>query len=251
MPGDTAAKGGGGKRFHYGNLGANTVDSRAPAMGAAVFVAGPGSRRTQKSVNGVDFGPIDTTVDFSRTQLSRKMCVAVAALALGALSVAAARAASVPSSAGARPVGKPGKRNAVMDAKAAAAVADAVCRQIKGGKVLAVAPNGNMRPMFETNALVVVEPAPVDTVRVGDMVTYEHPTLRETVVQRVTAKRDGAIWAQDGKKVDAIAVQSGLMRVVAILYVRETGAPGLLASKGPDPAPAEAGGRPGSAAAMR
>lgn len=113
-----------------------------------------------------------------------------------------------------------------LDARSAAIVADAVCRQIKGGKVVAVEPNGNLRPVFETKALLVVEPQRAENLRVGDIVTYEHPTLGGTVVQRVLEKRDGQLVGDGGKPLSSPEISSDLMRVVVILYVRETSAAG-------------------------
>ena len=126
---------------------------------------------------------------------------------------------------------------ATLDARSAAIAADAVSRQIKGAKVVAVQPNGNMRPVFETNALLVVEPARAENLRVGDIVTYEHPKLQETVVQRVLEKRDGLLLGDGGKPLSSPEISSELMRVVVILYVRDgTGVgSGVLAASGTTP----------------
>jgi len=117
---------------------------------------------------------------------------------------------------------EPKKAPAALDARSALKLAQAVANQIKGARVIAVAPNGSMRPIFEQNAYLVAEPVRYDDLHVGDLVTYEHPKLHITVVQRVAEKRGATFWTQDRKSADmAIAAEQELMRVFTIIYVRD------------------------------
>ncbi len=122
-----------------------------------------------------------------------------------------------------------------LDARSAAIVANAVCQQIKGGRVIAVEPSENMGPVFETRALLVVEPTRTENLRIGDIVTYEHPRRQETVVQRVLEMKEGQFLSEGGVRLGS-ADTGGVMRVVVILYVRDdSGSKGLAASTTPTP----------------
>lgn len=98
---------------------------------------------------------------------------------------------------------------AELDAQTALATARVVAAQVSGAHVLSVAANREMRPVFEKDAFLIVQPARADSLRVGDMVAYEHPTRHELVVQRVLGSDDQAAAAAAG---------SSLTRVFAILY---------------------------------
>lgn len=128
----------------------------------------------------------------------------------------------------AAPATPAGLAGGTLDARAAAIVANAVCQQIKGGRVIAVEPNGRMGPVFETRALLVVEPARAENLRIGDIVAYPHPTRTETVVQRVLEVEDGQFLAEGGARLGSEETRGRLMRVVVILYVRDDAAGNLL-----------------------
>lgn len=136
----------------------------------------------------------------------------------------------------AKPAAAPRSAGATLDARAAAIAANAVCQQIKGGRVIAVEPSENMGPVFETRSLLVVEPTRAENLRIGDIVTYEHPKRHETVVQRVLEVKDGQFLADGGVRLGSADTGAGLMRVVVILYVREeAGANMLAANTSPEP----------------
>ncbi len=163
---------------------------------------------------------------------------------------AAAPAAQTKKTKAVKPAVPPRPVGATLDARSAAIAANAVCRQIKGGRVIAVEPNGRMGPVFETSALLVVEPTRAENLRIGDIVTYEHPTRHETVVQRVLEVRDGQFLADGGVRLGSAETGDGLMRVVVILYVRENSGANVLAANG-SPAPRAKNAADGAVAATQ
>lgn len=127
-----------------------------------------------------------------------------------------------------------------LDAPAALKLAQTVADQIKGARVIAVTPNGSMRPIFEQSAYLVAEPVRYPELRVGDIVTYEHPKLHVTVVQRVLEKRGETFWTHDHESANiAIAAEKELMRVFTIIYVRDKIAGDADAKNMPAPQPSK------------
>lgn len=59
-----------------------------------------------------------------------------------------------------------------------------------------VAPTGSMKPFFDENALLLLEAVPYDSLKLGDVVTYCHPTLKVTVVHRLVEKRGDQFWSR-------------------------------------------------------
>ena len=71
---------------------------------------------------------------------------------------------------------------------AALKMAQNVAAQIKGARVVAVQPNGSMRPIFEEKAYLLVEPASYESLRIGDIVLASCGPLPRSD-QRATAPR--------------------------------------------------------------
>lgn len=112
-----------------------------------------------------------------------------------------------------------------MDPVAARAMAEAVARQIKGTKVVAVTANGSLKPVFDEDAFLVVEPTRPEAVKVGDIVMYEQPATRAPVVQRVIKLRDLPA-----------AGPGAMMRIVVIIYARNTAGAAMAAAAPKKPA---------------
>jgi signal peptidase I len=112
-----------------------------------------------------------------------------------------------------------------LDANSALIAAMTISLQVKGARVLTVAPSGSMTPMFSEKAYLVVEPAAFDDLKVGDIITYEHPTARQMVVHRILEKRGDAYWTKGdhNERMDNVYVtrENYMMRVFAIIYARE------------------------------
>lgn len=121
-----------------------------------------------------------------------------------------------------------------LDPSSALTAATLIAGRIPGAKVVSVLPTGSMRPMFDQKAFLVVEPANYEDLRVGDIITYEHPKLRTPVVHRIIEKRSEGYWTKgdyNSRPDDEYVTRANyLMRVCAIIYAREdtaTKAPGV------------------------
>lgn len=164
------------------------------------------------------------------------MCVALAA-AFG-LSATGARASNlVPSLRFNPPVATPVElgretRNTIkesphstLEAGRALLMANTIASQIPGAKVFTVLPTGSMRPMFDEKAFVVVEPADYDDLRIGDIVTYEHPRMRTVIVHRILERTEDGYWTKgdfNDRPDDVYVTRSNYrMRVFAIIYAKE------------------------------
>ena len=112
-----------------------------------------------------------------------------------------------------------------MSARAALAAAYSIAAQVRGAQVFTVMPTGSMRPMFDQKAFVVVEPAPYDDLRVGDIITYIHPRLNTPVIHRIMEKDGDEFWTKGdhNSRPDNVYVnrQNYRMRVFAVIYARE------------------------------
>ena len=101
-------------------------------------------------------------------------------------------------------------------------MAETVAAQIKGARVVAVVPNGSMRPIFETKAYLLVESTSYESLRVGDIVTFEDSAHKTVVVERVLEKRGDVVWGavdRTGNPGSATALSTHeVSRVFAILY---------------------------------
>ncbi len=128
-----------------------------------------------------------------------------------------------------------------VSARAALAAAYAIAAQVRGAQVYTVMPTGSMRPMFDQKAFVVVEPAPYEDLRVGDIITYMHPRLNTPVIHRIMEKDGDEFWTKGdhNSRPDDVYVsrRNYRMRVFAVIYAREDGTtatqPGLRAQNLP------------------
>jgi len=112
-----------------------------------------------------------------------------------------------------------------VSARAALAAAYAIASQVPGAQVFTVMPTGSMRPMFDQKAFVVVEPAPYEDLRVGDIITYMHPQLNTPVIHRIMEKDGQEFWTKGdhNARPDNVYVnhKNYRMRVFAVIYARE------------------------------
>jgi len=111
---------------------------------------------------------------------------------------------------------------ASADARAARGMAEAMAARIPGACVAAVKATGSMRPLFDESALLVLEPVSYNSLRVGDIVTYEHPRTHDLIVHRLLEKRADGFWAKgdhNGKMDDTLVTSENYrMRVCGIIY---------------------------------
>lgn len=80
---------------------------------------------------------------------------------------------------------------------------------------------GSMRPLFDQHALLILEAAPYDSLRVGDIVTYVFPGTGQLIVHRLLEKRGDNFWAKgdhNGRMDNAYVTRANYrMRVCGIL----------------------------------
>ena len=117
--------------------------------------------------------------------------------------------------------------SSTLDARTAFVTATAIASQIKGAKILMVAPTGSMRPMFDEKAYLVVAPAAFEDLRIGDIITYVHPKVNGTVVHRIMEKHGDKFWTKGdfNGRMDNVYItrENYSMRVCAVVYGREDG----------------------------
>jgi hypothetical protein len=111
-----------------------------------------------------------------------------------------------------------------LSPEAAFFAATTIAKRVQGGEVLSVLPTGGMRQTFDEKALVVLEPARLETLRAGDIISYEHADLHQRVVQRVLKPSDLKI-----------APTTPVKRVVVVIYVGDGADSPALASAGAKP----------------
>lgn len=92
-----------------------------------------------------------------------------------------------------------------------------------------VAPTGSMKPFFDENALLLLEAVPYDSLKLGDVVTYYHPTLKVTIVHRLVEKRGDQFWSRGDHNggLDNIYVtrENYQRRLAGIIYTEAPSAP--------------------------
>jgi len=115
--------------------------------------------------------------------------------------------------------------SSTLDMTAARLAAWTLATQLPGGTVGTVEATGSMRPLFDQHALLILEAAPYDALRIGDIVTYQHPKTGATIVHRLLEKRGDAFWAKgdyNGRMDDAyVTRQNYRARVCGILYTHQ------------------------------
>lgn len=98
---------------------------------------------------------------------------------------------------------------------------------VPGASLMAVMPTGSMKPVFDERAILLMEPANFDDLKVGDIVTYIHPAHKAPVVHRLTEKRGEQFWSKgdnNGRRDEVcITRQNFRARVFGIIYAKDSG----------------------------
>jgi len=104
-------------------------------------------------------------------------------------------------------------------------VATAARFMVQGSSMLTVMPTGSMKPVFDERAILLMEPAKFDDLKIGDIVTYKHPRYGMPVVHRIQEKRGDKFWAKgdNNGRMDEVYItrQNYEARVFGIIYARE------------------------------
>jgi signal peptidase I len=110
---------------------------------------------------------------------------------------------------------------------------------VGGTKVFTVAPTGSMRPLFDDNSVLLVEPSSFASLQIGDIVVYHHSTLNTLIVHRILEKRRGGFWAKgdhNNRMDDELVTEANYKgRVYGILYASRSTpkqAPDLMKNSG-------------------
>lgn len=105
-------------------------------------------------------------------------------------------------------------------------VATAARFLVPGSSLMTVLPTGSMKPMFDEHAILLMEPAPYDDLKVGDIVTFLHPKLGMPVVHRIVEKRGDSFWSKgdhNGRRDDVyITRQNYQSRVCGVIYSKDS-----------------------------
>jgi len=109
-----------------------------------------------------------------------------------------------------------------LDHRTAQSIAESTASKVPGSCVAVVRATGSMRPLFDENALLILEPVPFSALRVGDIVTYVHPRTHELIVHRLIEKHSDGFWIKgdhNGRMDDTVVTPENYrMRVCGILY---------------------------------
>jgi uncharacterized small protein (DUF1192 family) len=85
-----------------------------------------------------------------------------------------------------------------------------------------VLPTGSMKPLFDEKAVLLLEAAPFEDLKVGDIVTYRHPALGVPVVHRLVLKDGDKFWSKGDAngRMDNVYVtrENYLKRVYGVIY---------------------------------
>jgi signal peptidase I len=89
--------------------------------------------------------------------------------------------------------------------------------------IAAVAPSGSMRPYFHDNALLLLEAAPYDDLKLGDVVTFFDPQLKTIIVHRLVERRGDKFWSRGdhNSSMDKIYVtrENYRRRLAGVIYM--------------------------------
>jgi signal peptidase I len=115
--------------------------------------------------------------------------------------------------------------SSTLDWASATKVATAVRYMVPGSRLVTVMPTGSMKPVFDERSMLIIEPAPFDSLQVGDIVTYRHPRFGLPVVHRITEKRGDQFWSQgdNNSRADDVRItrENYEGRVFSIVYSKE------------------------------
>jgi len=94
---------------------------------------------------------------------------------------------------------------------------------MKPGTTLStVQATGSMKPIFDEKAVLLLEDAPFESLKVGDIVLYRHPQLGVAVAHRLVIKEAGRFWSKGDANghMDNVYVTKAnyLKRVFAVIY---------------------------------
>ena len=94
-----------------------------------------------------------------------------------------------------------------------------------GSSFCTVMPTGSMKPFFDEKAVLLMEAAPFEALKVGDIVTYRHPQLGLPVVHRLVIKEGDRFWAKGdaNDRMDNVYVtkENYIRRVYGMIYSKE------------------------------
>jgi hypothetical protein len=94
-----------------------------------------------------------------------------------------------------------------------------------GSSFCTVLPTGSMKPFFDEKAVLLMEAAPYEDLKVGDIVTYRHPQLGLPVVHRLVLKDGDKFWAKGdaNERMDNeyVTRENYLRRVYGLIYAKE------------------------------
>lgn len=102
------------------------------------------------------------------------------------------------------------------------AIAQLICLVKQRSTYCTVLPTGSMRPIFDEHSILLLEKAPFDSLKVGDIVTYRHPQLGVPVVHRLVEKDGDRFWSKGDAngRMDNVYVtrENYLERVYGVIY---------------------------------
>lgn len=121
-----------------------------------------------------------------------------------------------------------GNRELTPSSSLSAARAEQIARLINvvdpGTSLSTVLPTGSMRPFFDEKAVLLMEKAPFEQLKVGDIVTYKHPRLGVPVSHRLIEKSGDRFWVKgdaNGKPDNVYVTRENyISRVFAVIYTQ-------------------------------
>jgi signal peptidase len=118
--------------------------------------------------------------------------------------------------------------SSTLDWASALRAAMAAKLMVEGSEIMTVMPTGSMEPMFNERAILLMEPAPYDDLKVGDVVTYKNPQYGLMVVHRIVEKHGDKFWSKgdNNGRMDRVYItrENYGARVFGIIYAREPSA---------------------------
>jgi signal peptidase I len=107
-------------------------------------------------------------------------------------------------------------------------VATAARLMVDGASLVTVMPTGSMEPMFNERAILIMEHARFEDLRIGDVVTYRNPRFGLLVVHRILEKHGDKYWSKgdNNGRMDRVYItrENYGARVFGIIYAREPSA---------------------------